>query len=374
MPNLPYKTATWDTHRESSLCVFEFPLDEQEPTHFSVTRTYEGPLETFKPATLNTVDDVYNGGTLSATSEADDETLSFVAPHRLLTGDPVTVSNVTGMTGVTAGSLFVIRHSATAIKLATSRDNAIAGTVAAFSADGTCDVTKATAYMVSFGPLSPTDGGSVRYTRTFANLPAQWSEMESFAFIFPALTPGTSGSSDTVTSIAAGSLNQVVIGTALAGVAVNDTISASVRYVRGGITYTQGFCGKVLAVSAGVSVTVAGNLLGSVGSPSSVSGTIVETAPARALPESIVVSSRTVHDYAISSPASLATDLPLHQPFKPITTATGLTAETLSASTTPTATQYFSAVQDGSEIVAECYHGRYLGNIHVRKTRLVPAT
>lgn len=57
MPNLPYKTAGWDTHSQSRLREISYPLFECEPTHFTVRRFYEGPDATFGsiPA-LNTAD------------------------------------------------------------------------------------------------------------------------------------------------------------------------------------------------------------------------------------------------------------------------------------------------------------------------------
>jgi hypothetical protein len=150
-------------------------------------------------------------------------------------------------------------------------------------------------------------------------------------------------------------------------------VYAQVKYTRGGKVYQQGFFGKATAVSSGVSVTIPGAMQGTVGAASSVSGTVAETAIGRTNAETLVVSSRIVNDYALSSLANLDVDLPLTQQFRPIDN-TGAITTTLSATTIPTSSAYATLVVDGSEIVAEGSSlGRYLGNIYRRSTRLVKA-
>lgn len=50
---------------------------------------------------------------------------------------------------------------------------------------GTADAVYTSALFVEQGPLEPLDGGQVRYTRTFATVPANRTEFESLAFRYP---------------------------------------------------------------------------------------------------------------------------------------------------------------------------------------------
>ena len=375
MPATSYTSAGWGTHYESKLRELDFPLYEQGCTdHFTVQRTFEGSLETYKAMPLDTLDADFDGSTRTGVvGEADDESLTFAAAHKLFTGCPITVANVSGMTGISAGAFFAIRVSATVIKLASTLANARAGTASAFSADGTCDITLPAAYFVRQGALRDVDGGQVRYERLFATVPSQWSEPESFAFEFPAYPPGTPGTSFNASSIANAGSGTVIIGTNATGISVGENVYAQVKYTRGGKVYQQGFFGKATAVSSGVSVTIPGAMQGTVGAASSVSGTVAETAIGRTNAETLVVSSRIVNDSALSSLANLDVDLPLTQQFRPIDN-TGAITTTLSATTIPTSSAYATLVVDGSEIVAEGSSlGRYLGNIYRRSTRLVKA-
>jgi hypothetical protein len=375
MPNLPYKTAGWDTHTECKFREIDFPLFEQGCTdHFTILRTFEGPAATYAVMPLDALDSDFDGSTRTGVvGEADDESLTFAAAHKLFTGCPVTVANVSGMTGLSAGAFFAIRLSATVIKLASTLANARAGTAVAFSADGTCDVTLPAAYFVRQGPKRDADGEQVRYERLFSTVPSQWSDPESFAFEFPAFPPGTPGTSFSATSIANSTPGTVIIGTNATGISVGDTVYAQVKYTRAGVIYAQTFFGKATAASSGSSVSLPGTMLGSVGAASSVTGTVAETAAGRTNAESLTVGSRIVHDYALSSIANLDTDLPVSQQFRPLDN-TGSTTSLLSATSIPTASAYATMVVDGTEIVAESsVRRRYLGNIYVRSTRMVRA-
>lgn len=375
MPDTSYKTPGWDRHSLSALSEIDFPLFEQGCTdHFTVLRKVSGPRETYFVTPLDTLDSFFDGSTRTGVvGESDDESLTFAAAHNLFTGCPITVSNVSGMTGVTAGALFAIRVSATVIKLATTQANARANTAVAFSADGTCDVTLPAAYFVRQGPLRDADGGQVTYERLFSTVPSQWSDPESFAFEFPAFPPGTPGTSFSATSIANSTPGTVIIGTNATGISVGDTVYAQVKYTRAGVIYAQTFFGKATAASSGSSVSLPGTMLGSVGAASSVSGTVAETAAGRTNAESLTVGSRIVHDYALSSIANIDTDLPVSQQFRPLDN-TGSTTASLSATSIPTASAYATMVVDGTEIVAESsVRRRYLGNIYVRSTRMVKA-
>ncbi len=368
-----YQTPGWDTHREIKLPTINWPLERGAPSHFTVLRTYEGPASTFVKQPLNALDPVFDGRTIAATGESSDEIFTLASDAELFTGCPVVVSNITGgLGGVSEQAYYAIRVAANRIKLATTLANAAAGTAVDVSADGACDITLPVAYLVEHGETSDSGADDVTYTRLYATIPPQWFDAEDYAYTFPGLTPGSAGASSTITSIAGGGLNEVVLGTAITGVAVNDVVTAQVRYTRGGVVYSQGFYGKVLAVSAGVSVTMAGNLLGTVGSASSVTGSISEVAVGRDQPKDMIVDGRIQHDYALTTETGLATDLPRFELFQPTTNAAYET-DMLTATTSPTNTEYVTMITSGSEIVVECKRTPYLGNIWVRKTRLLPA-
>lgn len=292
MPNLPYQTSGWNTHREVATPRIEYPLfDKGCADHLVVTRTYEGPLSTYAAAAIGTADAVYG-----------------------------------------------------------------------------------TAYLVEQGPLQDVGGGCVRYTRTFATVPVQWSELESFVFVFPAYLAGAAGTSFSATSIAPDAAGTVIIGTGATGITVGENVIASVSYTRAGVKYGQTFRGAATAVSSGVSVTLPGTLLGSVGSATAVSGEVREWSIGRGAAEPLTVGSRIVHDYALSSLANLDSDLPLAQQFRPVDSA-GLATDSLTALSNPTSAAYATMVADRAEIGAEAsVRRRYMGNIYVRSTRLVTAT
>lgn len=374
MPNLPYKTAGWDTHREVKLREIDYPLFEQEPTHFTVRRTYEGPSSTYAALALDSVDSTFNGVAASVTGTASTDKLNFgLGDHGLSTGDLVTLAITTGLSGLSAGTYYAIRVDSSFIKLATSMANARAGTAVDITTDGTGTITPPTAYFVKQGPLVDIEAGCVRYDRLFATVPAQWSEPESFAFEFPAYLAGTPGTSYNVTGITVGS-GTLLLSTSATGISVGDGIQAQVKYTRGAIVYQQTIVAKATAVSSGVSVTVAGSLLGSAGAPTSVTGTVAKTSVGRSAAEPLTVGGRVVYDYALATVATLATALPIIQLFRPVDNA-GNSAASLTATTIPTSSAYAALVLDGTEIVGESSSWRrYMGNIFCRATRLIPAS
>lgn len=374
MPVIEYKSPRWNTHRAIALSEFDWPLWEQGCyDHFTVRRLFEGPRATYRLPLANQVDPVFDGSALVATATAADDIVDLGEDlgDNLLTGMRIAITAGTAG-GVTTQDYYLIRLSATTVQLAETREDAADGTAVDITSDGDLTLTLPVAYLVRQSALSDASAGSVRYERTFATIPPQWFDPQPYSFIFPGLLAGAAGTADTITSIAAGGANEIVLSTALAGVAVNDTITAQVQYTRAGVVYNQSFYGKVLAASAGVSVTVRGNLLGAVGAPSSVSGSIREVVIGRTVPRSFTVDGRIQHDYALSSDTSLATDLPLFAEFQP-TDNTGTETDALTATTSPTSTEYATLMTTGGEIVAECTRERYLGSIYVRKTTLIPA-
>lgn len=247
-----------------------------------------------------------------------------------------------------------------------------AATYAAATLD-TADAEFSTAFFVKQSPLQDIGGGCVRYERLFATVPASWSEPESFAYTFPAYIAGTPGTSYSITSLVVSGAN-LVFTTSATGISAGDPVSAVFAYTRGTAPYRQTLHGKAVAATGGSSVTLAGALLGSSGGAlSAISGTLARTAVGRVQPQSNVVGSRLVNAYALATIETLNTALPLIDQFFPTDTL-GYATDSLGSGTIPTSAAYGTSVINGDEIVAECSRRRYLGNIFVRMTRLVPAS
>lgn len=372
-----YQTPTWNTHREVKLRELDFPLFDGDQRHFTVTRMYEGPLDTYVAAILNAADATYSGAAVSVTGTAATDLVTYAAAHGLQTGDKVTLTITSGLAGlVTATDYFAIRVSSTTIKLATTAALAYALTAINITSDGTGTLAAPLAYFVRQGTLRDREGAQVGYERLFANVPQSWDEPEEFAYTYPAVLVATAlGTAYTVTAMAASGANTVLSSSTATGIAANDTVLLNLAFTRPGYPATVRWAtfAKVASVSAGVSVTISSPFPGT-GIFSNVSGTLAKANQfARLVPKSIIVGSRLFHEYALSSEATLDTDLPLFQPFSPVITATGEITDTLSTATTPTGATYAALVTGGGEIVAECTRRRYLGNIYCRTTRFVPA-
>lgn len=231
----------------------------------------------------------------------------------------------------------------------------------------------ATAYFINDDGFRDILAGVVEWTRTWATVPASWSEPESFSYTYPAFTGATTyGTAFDVTAITAVS-GGFELATTATGISVNDSIYISLSYTRGSISQRFNTFTRATAVSSGASVTIPAIFSGT-GAFSGVSGTVTKSTSGRSTQVTLMVGSRLAHDYALSSTAALDTDLPISQSFTPISSA-GLIVTTLSTGTAtlPSSTAYAQLVSNGGELVAECERKRYMGNIYVRITRWVPA-
>jgi hypothetical protein len=93
MPNLPYKTAGWDTHSQVRLREIAYPLAEQEPTHYTVRRFFEGPSSTFGGiASLDTADAEFAAAKLVANGNQTDIDGGCIAYERLFATVPASWS------------------------------------------------------------------------------------------------------------------------------------------------------------------------------------------------------------------------------------------------------------------------------------------
>lgn len=372
MSLLPYKSSGWNTHSERKLREIDFPLFDGDQTHFTLRRFYIGPRETYVPAALDTVDAVYNGVAASITGTASTDLVAFASAKKFLTGDPVLLTVTTGLTGLTtATTYYLIRISDTTFKLATTRALAIAGTAINITADGTGTLTPSAAYLVEQSTLTDADADQYTYERLFATVPASWSDYDkSFAHEFPAFAATSFGvftvSFTTITWN--GTSHTINTG----GFSAGDRVYVNVKYTFNNTVVQQTFMTLVISAPSGSTTAIAGISVVGPGTFSSVSGTISLATIGRLAPKNIAADGREQCDYALVSSATLAASLPLVQPFTPVD-STGAETDTLSLTTVPTAAAYAALVAAGTEIVVACTRSRYLGNIFVRKTQLVPA-
>jgi len=289
MPNLPYQTATWDTHLRVNREI-DYPLlNFGESTHFTVRDTFEGPFSNYAPVALNTAHATYG-----------------------------------------------------------------------------------TAYLVQQSPLRQIDGAQVRYERLYSTVPPSWVDPESYAYTFPGYDAGASSASVVVNGITASGANTVFTTATNSGAVATDSVSISVSYTRNGKVQTAVFSGLAVATTSSSQVTVERTLPGT-GAFSVVSGTAAKMIPGVPTARSLIVGSRVLHDYALSSDAALATDLPIAPLFSPLTDI-GVFTDWLTSTSSPTASAYRALITSGGELVAESSRSRYLGNIYVRMTRMLPAS
>lgn len=375
MSLLPYKSASWNTHAEISQAELDWPLDF-EPTHFTVDRIFQGPRDTFADAALNTLDSVFNGAARSISVTDSGDLITFSAAHKLFTGVALTLAITTGLGGLSDGTYYAIVVSTTTIKLASSLANAAAGTAVAITSDGTGTLTFPSAYLAKKGAARDADGGQVRYLRTFATLPAQWSLGQCYNYTYPAVAAATVGTVRSFGTIAASGAN-FTLGSSITddSFVTGSPVFVSVKFTRASRVYQWSGYTKLVAGFSGGTVVV-GPIFAAFGTGafSAVAGTLVRATTARTTLLSLTVGSRIVHDYALSSVASLDTDLPLTEAFAPTVTASAIATQYLTSATTPSNSEYATLITSGGELVAEVLgRNQYLGNIWCRRLRLVPA-
>jgi len=230
-------------------------------------------------------------------------------------------------------------------------------------------------YFINDEGFQDKTGGVVRWRRTWASIPSAWSEPEEFAFTFPSYIVGISfGSTFNVTNISASGAN-VTLTTTATGISSGDDVYLDLAYTRNSQNYHMTFITPALiGTSAGSWVVVANKLHGS-GNFTNVSGTVRKGNTGRSTPESLVVPSRVLHEYALSSETALDTDLPIVEKFAPVNSSGyEITALSTGTATVPNSAAYANMVSTGIEIVADrSQRQRYMGNIYCRLTRLVKA-
>lgn len=242
--------------------------------------------------------------------------------------------------------------------------------------NATLSYASRTAYFIDDVDFKDEGGGVQSWTRLWATVPASWSETEDYAYSFPGFVASMAwGTICSLTGIAANGANYVC-NTNATGINVADTVYLDANYVRSAQNYHVTFGTPALAVNSGVDITIAGVLPGS-NVFSGVTGSIRRGNSGRSVAEVLTVNSRVLNDYALTSESAVNTDLPIIEPLMPTSYGFGSTGSKqtfLTASTVPSVSTYISMIGAGTEFVAEpSTRARYLGNIWVRRTRLVQA-
>ena len=242
------------------------------------------------------------------------------------------------------------------------------------AANTTLSYGSSTAYFLDDVDFQDIRGGLQSWTRLWATIPASWSEPGgTYAYAFPAFTAVvTLGNNFPVSAIAASGANYD-INTNATGISSGDDVYFDLNYIRNSQNYHVTFTTPVLATSSGVSVTIPA-LLPGVSTFSTPTGTVRKGNKGRDIPASDTVDSFVLHDYTLSSEATLDNDLPQIKSFSPITAGVPTETQYLNSTTIPSTTLYQSMVSAGTLIVAlSSERRRYLGNIYERSTRLVKA-
>jgi hypothetical protein len=231
-----------------------------------------------------------------------------------------------------------------------------------------------TFYLVSEENFNDERAGVFTWDRVYARVPSSWSEREEYAYTYPAFVAGIAfGSTFGATAITPSGANYSVSTTAT-GISAGDNVYFDLGFVRSSLTYRLTFLEPAVSATSGTEVTIRPLLPGS-GAFSSVTGTVREGSKGRSEPETLIVGSRIIHDYALTSVTGLNSDLPAVPRFAPVNSS-GNEVDTLSTgtATVPNSAMYEAMIAGGAEIVAEqAIRQRWLGNIYERITRLVPA-
>jgi len=229
-----------------------------------------------------------------------------------------------------------------------------------------------TFYLVSEENFSDVRAGLIEWDRVFAAVPDSWSEPEEYANTYVGYFSSGPGTGFSVTSITVSGA-QTVMSSTINTVTVGDSIFISLTYSRSGISYGIAQSATVVSFSSGASVSIS-NILPGEGDFLNESGTVRAASQGRASARTQIVGSRVVYDYALSTVASLNENLPILQKFSPMNSL-GASIDYLQSSLCfPTSGEYLAMIANGTEIIAESSsRRRWLGNIYVRQTRLVPA-
>jgi hypothetical protein len=236
----------------------------------------------------------------------------------------------------------------------------------------TADPADAAAYLIDEQDVGETAAFKA-FFRDFAKIPATWTETGNFAFRYPAV-PG----SVTYGSLVTSSVSAALDGNGSLVVTKNSHGLSAPQVVF--LYFTDSFGGR-WSISGAITATTAntftcGNLKFASGTTFSSVSYKTMNAPAGHGVIDDVPTCRIVHEYALPGVTTgIATKLDFKAlPRLKILDADGTATDTLSATTSPTVTEWLAAVAAGQDFVVESdvKPAQGLGNIIERVTKNAP--
>ena len=224
-------------------------------------------------------------------------------------------------------------------------------------------------FLVGEGPLSPVGGGIVKWTRTWAKIPASRTAYESYAWLVPGIGTESVYTDVSISSASNTAATTVLVTATSSTAAIGDSVSISYTFTDG-ITGTQYGRRVLRGMTAGNSTTVIVALIQEPGGTITFN-TLRKVEPGRDA-ESLEVSSQVQIDYflpGVSSGISTALDIPRISALE-IYNNTGRKTNSFSATTSPALSAWRTQMATSALV---CVTGSiirpWLGNIFERSTR-----
>jgi hypothetical protein len=225
------------------------------------------------------------------------------------------------------------------------------------------------AYLVREGELSALGGGVVKWTRTYARIPANREVFESYSWLVPGINTGAvfaaQGVSGNTSAAGVTTLNCAGDTTA----AIGDSVSISYTFVDG-VTGTQYGRNVIRTVLSGGGATLGVSLISEPGGKITYNSAR-KVEPGR-LAEALEVGSSLQLDYylpGLSADVSTPLDIPLIDELQ-IYDGNGLKVNAFTADTEPTIFEWRVFIANGEKVcVVASIVRRWQGNIFERSTR-----
>lgn len=225
-------------------------------------------------------------------------------------------------------------------------------------------------YLVNEGPLTPVGGGIVKWTRTWAKIPAARTTYESYGWLVPGIGSESVYADVSISSASvSGGSHTLVTGTSSTAT-VGDSVSIAYTFTDSttGTSYGRRTQRGCRAGTSGTTIVV--DLISEPGGTITFQ-TLRKVEPGRA-PETLEVQSQLQIDYwlpGVSAGISTPLDIPTVSALE-IYDSDGRKTNTFGATSVPTVTQWRSYVASRSPIcVVSSICRPWLGNIYERSTR-----
>ena len=225
------------------------------------------------------------------------------------------------------------------------------------------------AYLVGESELSALGGGVVKWTRTYARIPASRQVFEGYSWLIPGIDTGAIFASQAISSAtdAAGVTTLDCAGDTTA--AIGDSVSISYTFVDG-VTGTQYGRNVIRTVLSGGGATLGVSIISEPG------GTIAYNSARKIEPgrpaEALEVGSSLQFDYylpGVSVGVATPFDIPVIDELQ-IYDGDGIKVNVFAADTVPTITEWRASIAAGEKVcVVASIVRRWHGNIFERSTR-----